>query len=548
MRVTAEHADLIFTNGAVLTHTSEQATTVAVGGGKIIAVGGQEVCELGNKNTEIVDLAGKPLLPGFVDAHVHPFLAGLGRLQCDLTGVHSLEGYSKLIRAYAAKHIGEWIEGSGWYGDVFPGGYPTKETLDEIVSDRPCVLTSHDVHSVWVNSRALEIAEIDRHTADPEGGRILRNSDGEPSGLLMESAIDLLDGVRPKVSKADLHAALMEAQRYLHSVGVTAWQDALVGEVFGIPDAFEVYEAADASGALLSRVTTALFVPPGEQDMNWLETFEQRRSGKYRRLQATAAKVLLDGNCENMTGAVHEAYVGHPNEHGILQFEPDELNQIAHLLHSREFDLHIHAVGDRAVTVALDALEPLANLGGRRHQIAHIDLIRPNDIARMSTLGIIANVSPLWARLDPVLVETKLPLLTSSQQATHFAFGSLDRAGVELAFGSDWPVSTPNPFEAIHTAVNRTAAPDDPHADDLRSLTEPLLPAEGISLSQALHAYTLSAARASGLDAFAGSIEVGKDADLVVLDRDPFGGQPEQIGTVRTEQTYIDGRLVYSLD
>lgn len=517
------------------------AGAVAVTDGMIVAVGGEEVLELRSPRTEVVDLGNGVLMPGFVDAHIHAVMGGVTRAACDLSDVHSIEGYRTIIGEYAKSHHGPWVEGSGWYGDLFAGGFPTKALLDELLPDRPAAFVSHDVHSLWVNTKALELAAITRDTPDPEGGRIIRGPDGEPSGLLMERAMTLLSDVRPALDAAKMRQGLVRAQGYLHSMGVTAWQDALVGAAFGYPDIYDTYASAAADGVLMSWVTGAQLWD-GQTDPS---AFIRRRDGAGGRFKATAAKIILDGNCENLTAAVHEAYLGHPHEHGILQFELEQLREGVRMLADAGLDVHIHAVGDLAVTRSVDALAPVVR-PGHRHQIAHIDLVLDGDIQRMSELGIIANVSPLWARHDPVLVETKLPLLTPSQQDRHFAYGSLWRAGIPVAFGSDWPVSTPDPIAGLHTAVNRTAAPDDPHASDERSRHEPLLPHERLSLEAALAAYTREAARASRLDARVGAIETGKQADLVILDRDPFGVDSDEIGSISVLRTFVEGRTVFA--
>jgi predicted amidohydrolase YtcJ len=544
VRRVGEGADLLLVDAVVRTmdEAVPVASAVAVRDGVVVAVGGDEVAELRGPRTEVVPLGGAALLPGFVDAHVHALAGGLARLGCDLSEVHSLDDYRRTIAAYAARHDGPWVEGSGWYGDVFPGGFPTREELDRLVPDRPAAFTSHDVHSIWANSRVLEIAGIDRSTPDPEGGRITRDERGEPTGHLLETAGDLLSPHRPRISADAMRAALVEAQTYLHSLGVTSWQDACIGELFGMPDNFEPYLAADLDGALVSRVTGAQWWSP-DLDPDHVGELVDRRGRSGGRFRTTSAKLMLDGVCENLTAAVHDPYVGHEHEHGISMYDPEQLREVARLLSSAGFDLHVHAVGDRAVTDALDALEPLRD-PGRRHQVAHLDLVTREDLARMARVGAIANVSPLWARLDPVLVETKLPLLTADQQQRHFPFASLHRQGVALAFGSDWPVSTPDPIAGLHTAVTRTAAPGDVHAPDVRSRTQPLLPGERLSLDAALAAYTREAARAARLDDHVGRIAVGLDADLVVLDRDPYAVEAGDLGTLEVRRTYVRGTPV----
>jgi predicted amidohydrolase YtcJ len=542
-------ADLLIVGGPIHTMsgnaTDDEApvTAVAVRGGVVHAVGGEEVLDLRGERTEVLDLAGSALLPGFVDAHIHALAGGLARLTCDLSGVHSLTDYRRLIADYAGRHDGPWIEGSGWYGDVFPGGFPGRAELDRLVPDRPAAFVSHDVHSFWVNSVALRVAGIDRSTSDPPGGRITHDEHGEPTGHLLESAGELLAPHRPAVSQEQMRAALAQAQTYLHSVGVTAWQDAMIGQLFGLPDNYDTYRMAAEDGSLLSRVTGALWWEPGD-DVDRVGELVDRRDRAAGRFTATAAKLMLDGVCENLTASVHDPYAGHPHERGLSMYDQEQLRVVTGALSAAGFDLHLHAVGDRAVTDALDAIAGSKD-ARRRHQVAHLDLVTREDLERMAQLGAIANVSPLWARLDTVLVETKLPLLTADQQERHFPFGSLRSRGVPIAFGSDWPVSSPDPIGALHTAVNRTAAQGDVHADDQRSRTEPLLPGERLSLDAALTAYTGEAARASRLDAHLGAIAPGMDADFVQLDTDPYAVEADSLGNLRVTATYVAGRRVF---
>jgi predicted amidohydrolase YtcJ len=370
--------------------------------------------------------------------------------------------------------------------------------------------------------------------------------------MLAESAAGLVMRLLPPVTAAQLTEALRQAQAYLHGLGVTAWQDAAVGSLLGVPDIFGAYLEAAGAGRLTARVTGALWWDR-DQGLGQLESLEERRaaaSGSAGRFRASAVKIMQDGVCENFTAAVVEPYRGHGEDTGESFIDPAELTGIVRRLDARGFDVHLHAVGDRAVRECLDALAACGDDGGRprgaRHQIAHIDLIQPGDVARMARLGAIANVQPLWAREDKVLVETKLPYLTAGQQRNHFAFGSLLAAGVPLAMGSDWPVSSPDPLWGIHVAVNRTAPHADPHAQDEHAQTVPLLAGEAVDVRTAVDAYTLGAARANRLDAETGSLEAGKLADLVVLDRDPFAVPATELSSVQVRATFVDGQPVYA--
>lgn len=541
-------ADLIFHGGAVhsMDPQSAPAGALAVRGDRIVALG-QDALGMKGPRTELIDLEGGALLPGFQDAHIHAIAGGLQQLGCDLDDVHSLPEYRARIAQHAATlGADEWLVGAGWYGDVFSGGYPHRDELDRIVPDRPAVIVSHDAHGAWANSRALQRAGIDRHTPDPDGGRILRDTGGEPTGMLIESAADLITGLVPAPTADRLNDALMQSQRYLHGLGITAWQDAAVGAALAIPDTFETYRSAAASGRLTARVTGALWWDrvAGMDQLDFLR--DRRAQGDVGTFRASAVKIMQDGVCENLTAAVLEPYRGGEHGSGLSFIDPQLLAQVVQALDADHFDVHLHAVGDRAVRECLDAVAACdGEPWDHRHQIAHIDLIDPTDVARMGSLRVIANLQPLWAREDPVLVETKLPYLTDGQRQHHFMFATLHQEGVDIAFGSDWPVSSPDPMWGIHTAVNRTAPWADPHAQDVHSRTVPLLAAESIDVVTALDSYTRGAAHANRLDDETGILRPGFLADLVVLDSDPYAMPAAELSSVAVRATVVGGRLVH---
>ncbi|MCU4298600.1 amidohydrolase [Brevibacterium permense] len=551
-------ADRIYRGGTI--HTVDPANpntdAVAIADGQIIALGTADCDSVTGPDTEAVDLSGRTLIPAFHDAHAHPVLGGINLIHCNLDDLHGYRDYLERIAEYVRNHPeDEWVIGAGWYGDVFEGGFPHRHDLDSVISDRPAVFDSHDAHGCWVNTRALEAAGIDRETPDPDGGRIVRDESGEPTGLLFETAAELVKNLLPATTSTDVEQALASAQEYFHSLGIVGWQDAGVGVLTGSPvDTYPPYLSMAEAGAFNSKVTAALWwdrdVPYAEQ----IETLKERRDVIRRvesdrgvgGVQVTVVKIMLDGVCENLTGALKRSYRGHDHEHGLLMFTADELNEITRGVERHGFDIHIHAVGDQALKLAVDALtQEDGPATGRRHQIAHLDIADPEDLARMASSELIANVQPLWARRDSVLVETKLPLLHDDQQAHHFTFATMRDAGVRLAFGSDWPVSSPDPIWGIHVAVNRTAPPADPHGQDEVAQNEPLLPGEEITVEEALRAYTFEAARANSYEDVSGSIEVGKSADFVILDSDPFDVERRQLGDIRVETTISAGEVVY---
>ncbi|SNY47319.1 amidohydrolase [Paractinoplanes atraurantiacus] len=536
-------ADWIFHGGAIHTMAGTTTDAVAVRDGVIVALG--DVRALQGPRTEVVNLDGGALLPGFHDAHVHPLPAGLQLTGCDLAEVHSLAEYRALIAAHRAD--GAWVLGSGWYGDVFPGGFPDRHELDRLIPDRPAVFMSHDAHGVWVNSTALALAGIDRDTPDPHAGVIHRDAGGEPTGMLSDAAADLVLRLVPEPDLAAREQALRTAQSHLHRLGVTGWQDAAIGAILGGPDPYDVYRAAEAAGWLTAKVTGALWWDR-DAGLDQIERHLARRAETAgKKFRTTAIKIMQDGVCENLTAAVLTPYANVPHTHGLSFIEPEALAEAVRRLGAERFDVHLHAVGDRAVRECLDAIEASDRAWDHRHQIAHIDLIDPLDVPRFAVSRVIANLQPLWARQDPVLVETKLPYLTAAQQEMHFAFNTLAAAGAPLAMGSDWPVSSPDPLWGIHTAVNRTAPAADPHAQDVRAQTEPLLAGERLALAAALTAYTIGAARASRRDDTTGSLEVGKAADLVVLDADPYAVPASSLSAIRVRSTFADGVAVHHI-
>ena len=547
--------DLVLHGGTVFTNDRARpsASAVAVAGGRIAAVGGDaEIRALAGPATDDVDLRGGMVVPGFQDAHVHASAAGLERLRCDLSELHGVADYLAAIRSYAdARPDAMWILGSGWSLDVVPGGVPTRETLDAVVPDRPVMLSNRDHHATWVNSRALDLAGITRDTPDPRWGRIERDDGGEPVGTLQESAMDLVDRVVPRPTAEEQRAGILEAQRYLHALGITGWQEAIVGRYAVVPDSYEAYVALDAAGELTARVVGALWLERGTPISEQLEGFRDRRSraagGRFR---ATSVKVMLDGIVESFTAAMLVPYLygggGVTGNAGFEYFEPDELREAVVALDAEGFQVHVHTIGDRAVRDALDAVEAARatnGVGDNRHHLAHIQFVHPDDVPRFAALGVVANAQPLWACAEPQVLELTVPYVAPERMGWTYPFGSLARAGARLAMGSDWSVSSADPLEEIHVAVNRTMPPGYAYGDP--GDDAPLLPEEALPLEQALEAFTLGSAFVNHLDGETGSIEPGKAADLVVLSEDLLALSADAVTDARVDLTLVDGSVVY---
>lgn len=547
-------ADLVFTGGAyggrvfVSDASRSRADAVAVRDGRIVALD-REANALIGPGTEVVDLDGRMLLPGFQDAHVHPLWGGLDMLRCDLADLSSQEAYLQRIAQYAAEHPDdEWVLGGGWQMSAFPGGTPTAAALDTVVPDRPAFLPNRDGHGAWVNSRALALAGITRDTPDPDDGRIERDASGTPSGTLHEGAMTLVNRLLPAEPHERLREALAVGQRHLHSFGITAWQDAIVGTQYSdAGDPLPVYIAADRAGELTGRVVGSLWWDRtrGLEQIDDLVALRESAAGG-RRFAATSIKIMQDGVAENFTASMLEPYCdghGHPTENAGISFvDPDVLNEAAARLDALGFTLHFHAIGDRAVRECLDAVESALQRNGPRgnpHHISHIQVVHPDDVPRFRRLGVTANMQMLWATLEPQMVDLTLPFLGETRASWQYPFGDLLRAGAALAAGSDWSVSTPDPMAAIHTAVNRRSAPTEWEGD-----YPPFLPEQAIDLGSALQAYTAGSARVNSLPE-TGTIRVGMLADLALLERDPFDGEPGRIGDTRVLGTWVEGVRVF---
>jgi predicted amidohydrolase YtcJ len=547
-----ERADVVFTGGGVFTVDAvrRRAQAVAVRQGRIVAVGTDgDVAALRGPSTEMIDLRGRLLLPGFQDAHVHAPSGGLDRLRIDLSQAHGLSEYRAVIERYADEHRdATWLLGGGWAMDVFPGGTPTREALDEIVRDRPVFINNRDNHAAWVNSGALELAGVDATTLDPADGRIERDADGAPSGTLHEGAMNLVRRLVPRASLDEQIEGLLIAQGYLHSLGVTAWQDAIVGEYSTMQDSFDAYVTAAERGVLTGRVRGALWFER-EHGLEQVPSLRERRDrSRVGRFAATSVKIMADGVCENFTAAMLEPYLdptaNATDNRGIAFFDEDELREAAIALDEEGFQVHVHAIGDRAVRGALDAFEAARAANGpndHRHHVAHIQVVHPDDVPRFGSLRVTANAQPLWAAYEPQMSELTIPFLGPERASWQYPFRSLLRGGATMAFGSDWPVSSPNPMWGIHVAVNREEPGEYPYG----SGDGPFLPHERLDLVEAIAAATMGSAYVNHLDDDTGSIEVGKRADLVVLDRDPFEHPVGEIADARVDLTFVDGERVF---
>ncbi|SDQ08456.1 amidohydrolase [Leucobacter chromiiresistens] len=545
-------ADTVFEHGWIYTGTEGSPVFggIAVADGRILSTDAEEVARLAETAATRVDLAGRLLIAGFQDAHAHPVMAGVELLSCDLSGCDTAEETLAAVAAYAAAHPDlAWIQGAGWSMDAFPGGTPTRQMLDEIVPDRPVLLENRDHHGAWANTRAFALAGITAETPDPADGRFEREADGTPAGTAHEGAMSLFGEVRPRPTLDQAYAGLLAAQQHLVSFGITAWQDAAVGEFMGSPDTVPVYLRAARDGALKVRVRGAQWWNREDGDAQ-LGPILARRDEVARechpdRLSLASVKVMVDGVAENFTAAMHECYRDHHGDatenRGISFFDPRDMARFVAALDAAGMQVHFHALGDRAVTDALDAVEYAREqngASGNRHHLAHLQVVRSEDVARFAPLEATANIQALWACHEDQLDTLTLPFLADDAEDHHYPFGELVASGSRLAAGSDWPVSSPDPVQAIHIAVNRRSPGSD---------LPPLGPeSQKLTLAQALDAYTQGTARVNHLDHATGRIEPGYYADLAILDRNLFELAREDLHTARVDETWIGGERVYA--
>jgi predicted amidohydrolase YtcJ len=546
-------ADTVLVGGRVWTpgwETSRERA-IAIRGGRIVALGADdEIRSHVSASTDVVPTVGQLVVPSFQDAHVHPVHGGLNRLRCDLSELVGTPSYLEAIASYVSAHPErEWVLGGGWSMDAFPGGIPTAQLLDEVVADRPVFLVNRDGHGAWVNSRALVHAGIDASTADPPDGRIERDASGAPNGALHEGAMRLVARVVPQPSGDDLAVALRDAQSHLHGLGITAWQDAIVGQSDFTGDALAIYRQAAERGELTARVVGALWWDR-DRGLEQIDDLVERRAwGSSGRFRATSVKIMADGVCENFTAAMLDPYLDESGEptggRGISFVPPEVLEEAVPMLDAAGFQVHVHAIGDRAVRDALDAFATARTTNADtdlRHHIAHLQVVHHDDVPRLAPLGVVANAQPLWATYDAQMTELTIPFLGDERARRQYLWRTLQRHGARLAFGSDWPVSSPNPMSGIHVAVNRTAPCDEGGAGD----GSPFLPDERLDLATALTAYTAGSAYVNHLDEETGHLDIGYRGDLAVLEPDPFSLDPAGIDTVRVAATFLDGVAVHS--
>lgn len=540
-------AELILTGGTLFgtRGAPPAADTVVVIDGRIAAVTtAEQAGQFCGPGTRVIELGGRLCLPGFCDAHLHPLAAGLLTGWCDLREATDAAGCLALIGHYAAAHPElPWIVGGGWWSGSFPVGGPTAAMLDGVLGDRPAYLIGSDLHDAWVSSAALRIAGIDSNTPDPARGSIARDESGRPTGYLHESAAELLRPHLPPIAPGDLEAALLAAQSELHRVGITGWQDALVGNYLGLPDPLPVYIAVAQSGDLTANVSLALWWDPGQGPEQINDLLQRRKAAHAAGLRADHVKIMQDGICENGWATLLSPYAdGSDRRHGRLS--GTELNRAVQALTAERFSVHFHAVGDAAVRDCLDAVAAAGGAAaGLRHQIAHLQLVDDADLPRFAELDVTAVIQPLWATETPGNRDQVLPLIGPDRFARQYQFASLRDAGARLAGSSDWPISSPDPLLAGYVATTRLPAISSAPWLAGGGPLQPFDARQRLTAAEVLTAYTAQATHAAGL-AGTGYLETKGRADIIVLDSNVID-HPASFDTARVELTIAGGRVVF---
>ena len=529
-------ADLIIVNAKVYSPPDNFYEAIAIKANRILAVGKQaEIEKLAGEKTRRVDAGGGTVSPGFNDAHVHMFSGSESLQQVDLLDAVSLEDISHRIRSFSiANPKKAVIVGRGWLYGFFPNGLPTREQLDAVIADRPAVMKCYDGHSMWLNSKALAEAGITRDTKDPENGIVVRDSKGEPTGVLKESAMSLADGVMPKLTSAEKKDAIRAGIREAHRLGVTSVQEAGIGLT-----ELEVLDSLRKSGELKLRIYIALEGHPRmtEEEINLLDAMRAH----FKDLSIGAVKLYADGVIEGHTAALLQPYANNPIR-GLPEFAAQDMNRVIAALDRHGYQIMVHAIGDGGIRMTLDALELASKLNpaptkGRRHRLEHIESVSREDIPRFGQLGIIASMQPFHANPNSNIFNVWAVNLGPERASRAWSWKSIQDAGGRLAFGTDWPVVGLDPIPGLHTAMTRQTLEGEPAGG--------FVPEQRLSLREALRAYTRGAAFAEFAEREKGSLEAGMLADVVVWDRDIFSVPIDQVKNARIVKTIYDGQVVF---
>jgi len=535
-------AEIIVVHAKIYTVDEKKpwADSVAILKGKIVAIGKEEeVTRRRGIGTKMIDAGGKLVLPGFTDCHIHFLDGGLSLRRVNLAGAHNVAEIQDLLKKYADQHPEDpWILGRGWDYTMFaPETLPNKKYLDPLFPVYAVFLESYDGHTFWANSKALALAGINPSTPDPLDGKILRDpATGEATGVLLESAGSLVKNVLPKLSDVERLNALRAGMKLAVQNGITR-----VHSAGGDFQELEILQQLRVNKQLWVRFHIAYNAAPPElrsEDLAALEAAQKNFHDEW--IDVSSVKFFLDGVIETRTAALLEPYSDDSSTKGWLFWDPEKYQAAVAALDKKDFQIYTHAVGDRAVRTALDAYESAAHQNhskNRRHRIEHIETVAASDIPRFGKLGVIASMQPLHSYPDDDTLGIWARNLGPERASRAWVWKSIALGGGEYAFGSDWPIVTLNPWEGLQTAVTRQTADRKPEGG--------FIPSQKLTVAHAIEGYTRNAAFAGHLEKYEGSLEVGKAADLIMLDRNIFEIDPHNISKTTVVLTIVGGNIVY---
>jgi len=538
-------ADRVFLNGAIYTVDADRswAEAVAVKDGSIVYVGdNNEAGRYIDDETEVTDLRQQMMLPGFHDSHIHIMIGIMASDECSVLRLETAaEVAARLEECTALTGIGDngWIVGGGWGEWLWPEANPQKGLLDALFPNQPVYLESSFGHAAWVNSEAMDIAGLDDDTPDPPAGVIERDPEtGEPSGTLRDAAMLLVKNKLPPMTLEQKIDRVRAGMALAHSVGITAVIEPGLDANLLEP----ILNLADA-GELDMRVLASLSPinwQPGVFDDGVFEFLEGREQWRRDNLDVDSVKIYMDGVIEYGTSPLLEPYADEDYGSGEFFYTQEDVNRYMTRFDAMGLQIHVHAIGDAAIRRALDGFEAMRSTNGmsdNRHQIVHLQLIHEDDRPRFGQLGVAAVFQSLWAYPDPAAMELDIPMLGKERTWQMYPIRSVQEAGGRIVGGSDYFVTDLNPLHAIEAAITR----QDPYSNAGPVLNED----ERVDLATMIDAYTISGAYQMGLDEEQGSIEVGKRADFVVLDRNLFELPSSEINEAQVTMTIFDGRAVY---
>ena len=535
-------AELVITNGDIRTldPLRPRVSALLIRAGRIVATGDDAMVRtMASPGCPVIDAGGRLVLPGFQDTHIHLQESGTRQaFDLDLAGILSLPELKQKLAGFASAHPDRaWINGHGWYTGVFNDHNLTRQVLDEVVPGRPVHLSSSDYHSAIINSKACAEIGLDASVSDPHNGYFSRDAAGVPTGMLNEKAMDWARDRMPRTTDADYEEGVRWGQRHANQHGFTGVLDALVTARH-----LRVYDALDRRGELTVRVASTALVEPSDSVKEALERIQGfRRDYHSAMLKVHSAKFFLDGVFENRTAAMIDGYKDGPGGNAPVMFGENHLRELFIAFDAARFQIHCHVIGDKAVRAALDGLEAAREVNGdwpSLHQLAHVQVVRPEDIPRFGKLGVMANIQALWARNEPSVTDVAIPMAGPALAAWHYPFRSIIDAGGGFALSSDWGVSTLNPFRIIQTAITRQ--PPGKGRDH-----PPFLPEQRMTLAESIKGYTVNAAAAAWRSADTGSLEAGKYADLIVLDQNLFEIDVYDIHKTQVLLTMVGGKEVW---